>query len=112
MLGGVIGRDPKGNLSVLICAAAIPVAFLNSWLAQALRDRRLDVAHPRSTHRDCLGSVGQLRLELSGRVDQRPLFTLDVMFGVSFSPFCERQQVAYSVEKPRAGSVFGVSGGR
>jgi len=30
------GRDLKGNLSVVIYALAIPLAFYNQWIAQAL----------------------------------------------------------------------------
>jgi uncharacterized membrane protein len=35
LLGRAVGKDRKGNLSVLIYAAAIPVAFVDAWLAQA-----------------------------------------------------------------------------
>jgi TMEM175 potassium channel family protein len=34
-LGRAIGNDRKGILSVLIYAVAIPIAFFNTWLAQA-----------------------------------------------------------------------------
>jgi uncharacterized membrane protein len=34
-LARAIGKDRKGNLSVLIYAAAIPVAFFNHWVSQA-----------------------------------------------------------------------------
>ncbi len=34
VLGRAIGSDRKGNLSVVIYAAAIPLAFFNPWLAQ------------------------------------------------------------------------------
>jgi uncharacterized membrane protein len=36
LLARAIGRDLKGNLSVLIYAVAIPLAFVSQWLAQAL----------------------------------------------------------------------------
>jgi len=36
ILAKAIGSDWKGNLSVVIYAAAIPVAYFNSWIAQAL----------------------------------------------------------------------------
>jgi len=36
LLAEAIGRDYKGKLSLLIYAAAIPLAFVNVWLAQAL----------------------------------------------------------------------------
>src|SRR6185369_16815235 len=32
-LRALIGRDWKGKASVLICAAAIPLAFVNQWIA-------------------------------------------------------------------------------
>jgi uncharacterized membrane protein len=35
-LAKVLGRDRKGRLSVLIYAAAIPLAFVNRWIALAL----------------------------------------------------------------------------
>jgi hypothetical protein len=35
VLGRAIGGDRKGNLSLLVYAAAIPLAFLDSRLAQA-----------------------------------------------------------------------------
>ena len=35
-LARAVGRDFKGKLSVLFCAAAIPVSFASSWLACAL----------------------------------------------------------------------------
>lgn len=35
-LANALGRDLKGKLSVLIYAGAIPLAFVNSWLACAL----------------------------------------------------------------------------
>ena len=54
VLGRAIGSDRKGNLSVLIYAAAIPLAFFNPWLAQAcyvivalmwlIPDRRIEKA--------------------------------------------------------------------
>ncbi|CAK0770340.1 hypothetical protein CCP4SC76_5300005 [Gammaproteobacteria bacterium] len=34
MLARAIGRDQKGNLSLLIYIAAIPSAFFNQWVAQ------------------------------------------------------------------------------
>ena len=36
VLARVIGRDIKGNLSVVLYAVAVPLAFLNQWIAQAL----------------------------------------------------------------------------
>jgi len=36
LLAKAIGKDKKGNWSVLLCAAAIPLAFINQWIAQAL----------------------------------------------------------------------------
>lgn len=36
LLAKAIGRDIKGNISVVIYAFAIPLAFVNVWLAQAL----------------------------------------------------------------------------
>ncbi len=36
LLAKAIGRDLKGNVSLVIYAAAIPLAFENQWLAQAL----------------------------------------------------------------------------
>jgi uncharacterized membrane protein len=35
LLARAVGKDLKGNLSVVIYAAAIPLAFYNQWLAQA-----------------------------------------------------------------------------
>jgi uncharacterized membrane protein len=35
LLARAIGKDLKGNLSVVIYAAAIPVAFWNPWISQA-----------------------------------------------------------------------------
>ena len=35
-LAKAIGRDLKGNLSVVVYALAIPLAFYNQWIAQAL----------------------------------------------------------------------------
>jgi len=35
LLARAIGKDLKGNLSVVIYAAAIPVAFFNQWISQA-----------------------------------------------------------------------------
>jgi len=35
LLAKAVGKDLKGNLSVVIYAAAIPLAFFNQWLAQA-----------------------------------------------------------------------------
>jgi uncharacterized membrane protein len=34
-LARAIGKDRKGNMSVLVYAAAIPVAFLSHWVSQA-----------------------------------------------------------------------------
>ena len=34
LLAKAIGKDRKGSLSVLIYAAAIPLAFVNQWIAQ------------------------------------------------------------------------------
>jgi len=36
LLAKAIGRDQKGKLSIFIYVAAIPLAFLNQWIAQAL----------------------------------------------------------------------------
>jgi uncharacterized membrane protein len=36
MLARAIGRDRKGKLSVALYAAAIPLAFVNRWIAQAM----------------------------------------------------------------------------
>jgi uncharacterized membrane protein len=36
LLAQAIGKDFKGNASILIYALAIPLAFVNQWLAQAL----------------------------------------------------------------------------
>jgi uncharacterized membrane protein len=36
ILATAVGRDFKGNLSILAYAVAIPLSFLNSWLAWAL----------------------------------------------------------------------------
>jgi len=35
-LGQVLGRDVKGNLSMVIYAAAIPLAFVTQWIAEAI----------------------------------------------------------------------------
>ena len=35
LLARAIGKDLKGNLSVVIYATAIPVAFFNQWISQA-----------------------------------------------------------------------------
>jgi hypothetical protein len=35
-LAGAVGRDRKGKLSVLLYAAAIGLAFVNTWLADSL----------------------------------------------------------------------------
>ena len=35
LLGRAVGRDLKGNLSILVYTVAIPSAFYNVWLAQA-----------------------------------------------------------------------------
>jgi len=35
LLAKAVGKDLKGNMSVVIYAAAIPLAFYNQWLAQA-----------------------------------------------------------------------------
>lgn len=35
-LAVAIGRDRKGKISLLIYALAIPIAFVNSWLACAM----------------------------------------------------------------------------
>ena len=31
-----VGRDGKGNLSIALYAAAIPLAFVNQWIADAI----------------------------------------------------------------------------
>ena len=36
LLAKAIGRDRKGNLSVVLYAAAVPLAFVHQWIAQAL----------------------------------------------------------------------------
>jgi uncharacterized membrane protein len=36
LLAKAIGKDRKGSLSVLLYAVAIPLAFVNQWIAQAL----------------------------------------------------------------------------
>jgi uncharacterized membrane protein len=36
LLAKAIGKDRKGSLSVVLYAIAIPLAFVNQWLAQAL----------------------------------------------------------------------------
>ena len=36
MLATALGRDVKGIVSMLIYLAAIPLAFVNAWLAMAL----------------------------------------------------------------------------
>jgi uncharacterized membrane protein len=36
LLSRAIGKDFKGNISVAVYAAAIPLAFVNQWLAQIL----------------------------------------------------------------------------
>ena len=36
LLAKAIGKDLKGNLSVLVYLSAIPLAFVNQWIAQAL----------------------------------------------------------------------------
>jgi uncharacterized membrane protein len=35
LLGRAVGKDIKGNLSLLIYAVAIPTAFFNQWISQA-----------------------------------------------------------------------------
>jgi uncharacterized membrane protein len=36
LLAKAIGKDRKGTLSVVLYAAAIPLAFLNQWIAEAI----------------------------------------------------------------------------
>ena len=36
LLAKAIGKDRKGTLSIVLYAAAIPLAFLNQWLAEAI----------------------------------------------------------------------------
>ncbi|MBK8121417.1 MAG: DUF1211 domain-containing protein [Sulfuritalea sp.] len=36
LLAKAVGKDQKGNLSLLLYAAAIPLAFVNQWISQAL----------------------------------------------------------------------------
>jgi uncharacterized membrane protein len=36
LLAKAIGKDRKGTLSIVLYAAAIPLAFLNQWIAQAI----------------------------------------------------------------------------
>jgi len=60
VLAQAIGNDFKGNISVVIYAVAIPLAFVNQWLAQALYvlvallwiipDRRIERALARDKH--------------------------------------------------------------
>ncbi len=57
VLANALGRDLKGKLSILIYLVAIPLAFVNSWLAFSLYvlvaiiwlipDRRIEKAFPR-----------------------------------------------------------------
>lgn len=35
-LAGAVGKDVKGKLSIALCAIAIPTAFVNQWIADAL----------------------------------------------------------------------------
>ncbi len=35
-LAHAIGRDRKGNLSIVLCAAAVPLAFVSEWIAIAI----------------------------------------------------------------------------
>jgi uncharacterized membrane protein len=35
-LAAAVGKDTKGKLSILLCAIAIPIAFLHAWLAGTL----------------------------------------------------------------------------
>ena len=35
-LAKAIGKDHKGNLSVVLYAVAIPLAFVNQWISQAV----------------------------------------------------------------------------
>jgi uncharacterized membrane protein len=35
VLAQAIGKDRKGNVSVLVYAVAIPIAFLSHWVSQA-----------------------------------------------------------------------------
>jgi uncharacterized membrane protein len=36
LLARAMGRDRKGKLSLVLYASAIPLAFMNRWLAQAI----------------------------------------------------------------------------
>jgi uncharacterized membrane protein len=36
LLARAMGRDRKGKLSLVLYASAIPLAFVNRWLAQAI----------------------------------------------------------------------------
>ena len=47
-LAVALGRDRKGKLSLIIYAAAVPLAFVNPWLAFALYPGCCDVASSRS----------------------------------------------------------------
>jgi uncharacterized membrane protein len=35
-LAEAVGRDSKGRLSMALCAAAIPLAFVNQWISDSL----------------------------------------------------------------------------
>ena len=49
----------KGKLSLVLYAAAIPLAFVNQWIADAhLRVRRADVAGAGSADRDAAQPLG------------------------------------------------------
>ena len=57
-----LGRDLKGKLSPVLYAAAIPLAFVNRWIAVgALRPGGADVAGPRPAHRVALRGRGRGR---------------------------------------------------
>jgi uncharacterized membrane protein len=36
LLARAIGKDYKGKLSIVFCAVAIPLSFVNEWIAQAI----------------------------------------------------------------------------
>jgi hypothetical protein len=53
VLATAIGSDRKGNLSLALYAAAIPLTFINSWIAVALVClSRADVVRSGSSHRE------------------------------------------------------------
>jgi uncharacterized membrane protein len=51
LLSRALGADRKGKISLLLCAAAIPLACAHLDLARALRGRRAHLARPRPPFR-------------------------------------------------------------